>query len=546
MWAIRLLNGPSAGQVIQLKVGRNLIGRGPQCDIKISNNGVSKEHCEIKLSADRLTISDLKSSNGTFVNGIKIQNSFLKIGDRIGLFDVIIELIEPSKIVQKPSPISKKQIDHPIHHPVRPIQNNEPDLNEMDMNNAEESEVFNPENKESFQDSNLTKLFSSIHQKIQEYMERVVLPGVYKLPQIFEFRYVLWGFTLVFILMATLLSMIPMVSLTRDGIMHESRRRATSLAKTLGAVNQAAILQDSLATLTINPAADEDGVKQVLIVRHSDGSILAPASRAGFVADIPFVHMARQENKAFVMEIDRSTIGASYPIGSFDPNLGEQVIKAHVIVIYDVSSLALDEGLVISLFMQTLLLSFLVGGIIFYFMFKIIDYPIKNLNDSLDKAMRDKRDDLSLKFNFPSLQNLISNINSLLTRNLTSDFESIKNGGSVNKHAEAENISQLVGYPCLLMSGEGLIMASNHPFDQLTRSSIQQMQGRSLDVISDIALKQNIESLISKSKDMPQMIHRDHLEFSGHNFLLSCSASVSNSGIDYFLVVVSPIEEGSS
>ena len=83
MWSLKFLTGPQMGQVIQLKNGKNLIGRGDQCDIRISTQGISKEHAEIQVYSDKMMIVDLRSSNGTFVNGIKIQNSLIKLGDKV-------------------------------------------------------------------------------------------------------------------------------------------------------------------------------------------------------------------------------------------------------------------------------------------------------------------------------------------------------------------------------------------------------------------------------------------------------------------------------
>ena len=53
MWAIRILSGAQAGQIYPLKMGKNAIGRAPQCEIKIQANGVSKEHAQIFLTDDK-------------------------------------------------------------------------------------------------------------------------------------------------------------------------------------------------------------------------------------------------------------------------------------------------------------------------------------------------------------------------------------------------------------------------------------------------------------------------------------------------------------
>jgi len=283
----------------------------------------------------------------------------------------------------------------------------------------------------------------------------------------------------------------------------------------------------------------------VLIVQQSDGMILAPASRAGTTPDLPFVHKARLEMRPQSEEIDGSTIGASFPIGLFDPNTGEQSVKAHAIVLYDIGSLAFDDGRAISLFMQTLLIACVLGLIVFYFMYKLIEYPLTSLNAQLDVALREKKDTTEVDFMFPALQNLIGNINSLLTRYVNGDGGNDSNKTFVNKDAEAENLVQIVGFPCVAISRENRIISCNTAFSQMTRVEVAQLQMQMLQALPDMALQQNIEHLLGKTRENSRVIHTDQLEFSGHLCLLSCQALSSATGdVDYFIVTVSPAEGG--
>ena len=62
-----------------------LIGRSSGCDIVIKDSGISGKHAKIFIENDDVFITDLKSLNGTFVNGRKIN-----VKQRIGLYDEII------------------------------------------------------------------------------------------------------------------------------------------------------------------------------------------------------------------------------------------------------------------------------------------------------------------------------------------------------------------------------------------------------------------------------------------------------------------------
>lgn len=550
MWSLRVLSGPLAGQVYDLKMGRNLIGRAPHCDVKISSGGISKEHAEIQVFKEKITITDLKSSNGTFINGVRVQNGLIRLGDKVGVHDVIFDIIPSPDIrpsaqamaVPQGMPVPQGGNAAPNYYPQNyqqpnPYQNPYPTPMPQMMGTMGEDVAPLEEPPQG--------LAQNLLFQIKNYIERVALPGVYKLPQLMEFKNVLGGFVGVFIFAVTLLAMIPMVQITRSSILAESKRRAQSIARNVAMANQQILLQGNISSLSTNSAETEDGVKQVLIVQQSDGMILAPASRAGVTPDIPFVHAARREMKTQVAQVDSKTIGASFPIGQYDPNTGEPSVKAHAIVMYDVGSLAFDDGHVLSLFFQTLILALLAGALLFYFMYKLIEYPITSLNQQLDIAMREKRDSTEINFQFPALQNLVGNINSLLSRYLNGGDSG---GGSINlvsRDSEAENLVQLMGYPTIAVSGEGRIITMNSNFEQLAHVNAGQLVNQTLAALPDAALQQNLQHLMQKSQEVPGAIHSDQLEFSGHNCQIHCHAmGVENNTIAYFVLSITPAEGG--
>ncbi len=58
-------------------------GRSKKNTVTLRNKFVSSKHCEISLRNGRCTITDLKSTNGLFVNGLKITSKELEDGDKI-------------------------------------------------------------------------------------------------------------------------------------------------------------------------------------------------------------------------------------------------------------------------------------------------------------------------------------------------------------------------------------------------------------------------------------------------------------------------------
>lgn len=62
------------------------IGRHPSNDVVVENMGISGQHAKIVLSNGEHYIEDKKSTNGTKLNGKKVDRQVLKHGDNIGLF----------------------------------------------------------------------------------------------------------------------------------------------------------------------------------------------------------------------------------------------------------------------------------------------------------------------------------------------------------------------------------------------------------------------------------------------------------------------------
>jgi two-component system, cell cycle response regulator len=98
--ALIMLEGDLPGQVFRLKSGRQIIGRRPECDIRVRERAVSGIHAEVIRVRDTVTINDLASTNGTLVNGMRIrtpvpllQGSLLKLGNCVFKFvDSLLEV----------------------------------------------------------------------------------------------------------------------------------------------------------------------------------------------------------------------------------------------------------------------------------------------------------------------------------------------------------------------------------------------------------------------------------------------------------------------
>jgi pSer/pThr/pTyr-binding forkhead associated (FHA) protein len=94
VYALRFISGKYQGGEFPLKAERQIvIGRSSELDMVLVEDMVSRKHAKITTSAGKITIEDLGSTNGTFVNGEKIKQARLKEGDRILIGTSILKVV---------------------------------------------------------------------------------------------------------------------------------------------------------------------------------------------------------------------------------------------------------------------------------------------------------------------------------------------------------------------------------------------------------------------------------------------------------------------
>jgi transcriptional regulator with PAS, ATPase and Fis domain len=91
--------GPRRG--VTLDASRRLVvGRGAHCDVHLIDEKVSREHCVFE-AGDALTVRDLSSRNGTWVNGARIEGPHaLREGDTVGIGETLVLVSEESQALR--------------------------------------------------------------------------------------------------------------------------------------------------------------------------------------------------------------------------------------------------------------------------------------------------------------------------------------------------------------------------------------------------------------------------------------------------------------
>lgn len=92
---VRVTDGPDKGASFRVDLAspsRVLVGQSPACECRLNDPKVSRRHLALEPFGARLRVTDLESTNGTFVNGIRIGEAFLAGGESILLGDSVLRV----------------------------------------------------------------------------------------------------------------------------------------------------------------------------------------------------------------------------------------------------------------------------------------------------------------------------------------------------------------------------------------------------------------------------------------------------------------------
>ncbi|RME17037.1 MAG: FHA domain-containing protein [Bdellovibrio sp.] len=542
MWGLRLLNGSKAGKTYSLKQGANIIGRSKEADIIFPDPGVSKKHAQIDVLADKIILTDLGSSNGTFVNGIQIRAQQIFPGDKIGIYNLIVEVV-PVFEATVPTPGSSQMAQQPVMPPNQPpIQGNLAyNIQTPLVENAEPlASAMNPEATPSSAPEKIDNFLSLV----KTYINNVVLPGVYRLGEWMELKYSIALLLFAFVLSITSLSAIPLIRILKDSTEEEARQTALVIAEYMGETNQEAVIQGMNSALSTEPFEQKAGVKKAIIL-GLDGQILAPARLAGRTPEESYIQSARKKSRPSVDNIDDNTVVAVVPIMVPNPVTGLNSIGAFSVIVYDMKTLAINSDKTLSLLIQTFFIALLIGSILFFFLYKLIEHPIEDINSQLDKALSQNGGQVSTTYQFPILQQLCTNINSTLSRmggedQLSPPPEIMEQ----DRQPEMNNLVELIGFPAIAIDAKDRnIMAANEAFSEKTGIPTESLLHQNVEDLLDQSLRLQLIDLIDQIEQNPEGSVNSQLEFSGVNHEIVLQPVLGTQNIAYYLAVILPLPE---
>ena len=115
-YAMRFISGKYQGGEFPLPGNSEVVvGRSSDLDMVLVEDMVSRRHAKISVNGDNVTIQDLGSTNGTFVNGERVKRATLNDGDRVLIGTSIIKLVAtdgPAAPAQAPKKLEEVRQRH--------------------------------------------------------------------------------------------------------------------------------------------------------------------------------------------------------------------------------------------------------------------------------------------------------------------------------------------------------------------------------------------------------------------------------------------------
>ena len=514
MWSLKFLSGPRAGRQIHLPKGLLVIGRVKKCAISIPSPNISSEHAQILVKDDFIEIEDMDSRNGTFIDGKQIRKAKLKEGDRVFLSSEII-----FEISKKPAPLMNPMSQISPYEQAAPV-------------------AADPVNKKNSLVENLSK-------SVKNYVHESLLPGAYQLAAWMDFKALIACFVGAFVILVISLSSVPLLSILKSSVEQESLNNAETIAQSLAKFNVENIKKGFSSALSVDYALRRPGVKKAFIISAVDGRILAPSHLAHTFPKESFIHSARHRDEKTVEKIDSSSIIALIPISLYSSETGTNIPKAYSVVIYGMDSLNKGVKKVFGLLVQTSLIAFLLGAILFFFLIHIIEFPIRSINHQIGKALKeDQAPSIHVNYQSQVLTDLCSHINSAL--NQISLGKMIQNqqeeiSGSKDRQQEMNHLVEVIGFPALAVNMEDKhISALNMSFTE--QIGLEDIAHQPLESLSEETLKEHLLQLIDQGELNPQEISFSEIVLNETNFQSTCVFVMGAESPAYALVSFMPVE----
>ncbi len=100
---IAVIDGPDRGASVVVTQGTTTVGSAASNKLRLKDPTVSRVHCELELRRDGARIVDLESTNGTFVDGVRVRDADVKVGSSIRIGATTLRVSAGDDVVHIPA-----------------------------------------------------------------------------------------------------------------------------------------------------------------------------------------------------------------------------------------------------------------------------------------------------------------------------------------------------------------------------------------------------------------------------------------------------------
>lgn len=482
-----------------LKEGKNVIGRTEESDIHLDSEFISKRHALITITGSEIVIEDLKSRNGTFVNGVMVQTAKLKAGNRISFQDIILEL----------RPAAKQKTRQPV-----------------------------PEAPPS-------QLLSKWDQ-----FQKTIYPYLEKMAERVEWKYLTMALFLLFIGVSFLITVPPAVTEMQTKIQTEAIKRAEFVVKRISRENQKYLsIQNNtvvvdLLNLSTSAAQDEERILSVHIVDPKTKKILAPAEKLNQTIDEsgPILR-GTEARKLSIAKLDPDRVLISNPIFVYSAQENEEVVAAVVQTIYNIEGIGLSSSEYSQLLLRSFLFILLIGALFYFSFTHLTSIEFKKMHNEIESAAEKGFHHLELRTKFEEAKNIVHSINKIFkkTRELISNLpEDLR-----RKETRTENTDEILRQ-LLQALPDGIAILNDSYQTILYNTAFQKMaagketdlyERNILDIIQNQGLLQNISLSLGQAAQGRTVIEELHIGEGRYQLSVTASRTPENE-IDFYILKI--------
>ncbi|OGQ15798.1 MAG: hypothetical protein A3B70_04400 [Deltaproteobacteria bacterium RIFCSPHIGHO2_02_FULL_40_11] len=495
MYKLKHVQGKYKDISLNFEKGPVLVGREKDCHMILSNSNVSKHHARFQLKNKTVILEDLKSRNGTFVNGVLIQTKEITSGDKIAFGDDIFEFqrVQAQPEIPKQTQVLKKE----------------------------------KEKKDFFQ------VFNPVWDVI---VERI------------EWKY--FTLTLVFVFMAAnfIFTVPPLLQYNQDKLENEASKRAEFIIKQIATENRKFLsLKDGhLVSDTLNLstalAKHEDRILSVNIIDPRTKKIIAPAQRYDQpIANRGDVLRGAETKILLTQKISENRMLISYPIRLYTAPENDEV-AAIIQAVFNLEGIGLSKNAYQTMLLKAFLMSFLFALAFYILLQKVTSHAFRRIYKEMETAQEKGYRHLELRTRFDEMNRVIHTINQvyrttrdLLSKNPDPEAQALP---THNTDEILKNLLSALPEGVVILDDAYSVLKMNEPFQKLTGLKHQDVMDKNiLDLIENQELLRNISHGLGQASLGADSIEDLDIEDTRYQIHVTANRTPDNL-IDFYIINV--------